>query len=156
VKSSKRDDGAYERREKDLYETPLETAEPLLPWLVSGTRFIEPCAGPGKLIGHLVAAGHICVGRSDIERDARVTRYDVAPGTIFITNPPGWGRGTVDVMHPILVNLSNQAPAWLLMSSDWACNERSGELLHHRCDRIVSAGRARWFGGTQGFDNVSW
>ena len=26
------------------------------------TRFVEPCAGDGVLVGHLTAAGHICVG----------------------------------------------------------------------------------------------
>jgi hypothetical protein len=153
---SKRDDGAFERQPRDLYETPLKTARFLLPWLPPRTRFYEPCCGPGKLISHLVGAGHLCIGRSDIERDARTTRYDIEPGAIFISNPPGWGRGTRDVMHPILVNLSNQALTWLLMSSDWSCNEGSGELLHHRCDMIVAAGRAHWFGATQGYDNVSW
>jgi hypothetical protein len=33
----------------------------------------------------------------------------------FVTDPP-WSR---PVLHEIIVNLSNQAPAWLLLDGDW-------------------------------------
>jgi hypothetical protein len=39
----------------------------------------------------------------------------VADDTIFIANPPP----SRPVLHEINVNLSNRAPAWLLLDADW-------------------------------------
>jgi hypothetical protein len=80
-----------------------------LPHLTPCTRFIEPCCGHGWLVGHLKRAGHVLVGAFALPHDARVKRYPIEDGVVFVTNPP-WRR---DVLHEVVVNLSDQAPTWL-------------------------------------------
>jgi hypothetical protein len=149
----KRSTGKFPRFPKDRYRTPLSAALPLLDRLRPGTRFIEPCVGEGDLVDHLTAAGHILVSASDSETDATTTRYDVPPGVMFITNPP-WRRS---LLHPLIVNLSDQAPTWLLFDSDWVHTRRAFPLLP-RLRMILATGRHRWIPGTknQGKDNASW
>ena len=90
----------FPRIPQDAYQTPAEAVAPLLPHLEPGSRFFEPCAGEGRLIEHLVNAGHICVGRCDLPTDARTWRYlSIESGVIFITNPP-WSR---PALHEIIV-----------------------------------------------------
>jgi hypothetical protein len=128
--------------------------EMVLPHLEPGSRFFEPCAGEGRLIEHLVNAGHICVGRCDLLTDARTWRYlSIESGVIFITNPP-WSR---PALHNIIVNLSNQAPAWLLLDSDWAHKRQSIPYLP-RLQKIVSVGRLKWIEGSPhtSKDNAAW
>jgi hypothetical protein len=55
--------GGIPRRKHDKYLTPYHAVLPLLPQLEPGTRFLEPCAGDGRLIGYLQEHGHICEGR---------------------------------------------------------------------------------------------
>lgn len=118
------------------------------------TRFVEPCAGDGVLVGHLTAAGHICVRQHDLPEDARTMRYPEAqPGLIFLTNPL-WGRKT---LHPIIVNLSNQAETWLLIDSDWIHTQQAIPFLP-RPQAFVSVGRVRWISDSpyDGKDNCVW
>ena len=106
----------FPRIPQDAYGTPAEAVAPLLPHLAPASRFFEPCAGEGRLVAHLVNAGHFCVGQCDLPTDATIWRYvSVEPGVVFVTNPP-WRR---DVLHPIILNLSGQAPAWLLIDAGW-------------------------------------
>ena len=65
----------FERRKQDKYDTPEKAVYPLLRHLTTPTRFIEPCAGKGLLIRWLETAGHQCVARSDVSKDARTTKY---------------------------------------------------------------------------------
>ena len=88
----------FPRLPQDKYDTPKSAAMALLPHLMPGTQFIEPCAGEGYLIGHLKRAGHVLIGAFDLPDDARMRRYDgIEDGVVFVTNPP-WRR---DVLHPI-------------------------------------------------------
>jgi hypothetical protein len=144
----------FPRVPQDAYSTPAEAVAPLLPHLEPGSRFFEPCAGEGRLVEHLVNAGHICVGRCDLPTDARTWRYlSIESGVIFITNPP-WSR---PALHDIIVNLSNQAPAWLLLDSDWAHTRQSIPYLP-RLQKIVSVGRLKWIEDSPhtSKDNAAW
>jgi hypothetical protein len=128
---------------------------PLLPWLPPRSRFIEPCAGAGKLVEHLTRAGHVPVLSLDLPVDARTARYRVAAGEMFVSNPPFWG--CPKDLHPLIENLSNQAPAWLLLSADWLHNKSSAPLMP-RLRMIVSIGRIKWIEGSlfAGKDNAVW
>jgi hypothetical protein len=128
---------------------------PLLPHLKPKTRFIEPCAGAGRLAAFLESAGHQCVDAFDLPTDARFAHYDVLPGAIFITNPPYWGLP--GDLHPLIVNLSNQLPAWLLLPTDWLNNKSSAPLMP-RLRMIVSVGRVKWIEGSPhtSKDNAIW
>jgi hypothetical protein len=146
------------RAPRDLYSTPTPAVRPLLRWLARGTWFIDPCYGAGALAGTLEASGHRNVGAFDLPTDARFHSYSLhlAPGVIFITNPPYWGRPKE--LHPLIENLSDQAPTWLLMSSDWLFNQSSGPLIVKRLRRVVAVGRVKWIPDSPhvGKDNCAW
>lgn len=153
---SKRNPG-FDRRERDNYPTPWVAVPPLLPHLKPGTRFIEPCAGEGWLVGHLKRAGHICAGAFDLpDHDARTACYDVKGADVFVTNPP-WATRPANLLHPIIINLSDQAPTWLLIYSDWLCTTQATPLLS-RLRAIAVVGRLKWIVGSKsvGYDNCCW
>ena len=148
------------RRKNDAYDTPEHAVWALLPHLQSNTKFAEPCAGNGQLIQHLTKFGHECVFNGDIQ--PRATGMYVTDACVneisfgqqcFITNPP-WTRS---LLHPIIVNLSDQAPVWLLFDADWMHTIQAMPYLE-RCDLIVSVGRVKWFPESKhvGMDNCCW
>jgi hypothetical protein len=145
----------FKRIARDSYDTPISAVAPLLPWLTPQTRYIEPCAGAGRLIEHLSLAGHVLISAHDLPDDARSNHYNVPAGAVFVTNPPFWGRS--HDLHPIVVNLSDQAPTWLLMPADWLHNVSSAPLMP-RLRMIVSIGRVRWIPDSEftGKDNCIW
>ena len=103
---------SFPRLDRDNYPTPYKATTPLLECLKPRTKFIDPCRDAGCLVAHFESAGHVCVGRYDLpDRDVVSARYDdVEPDAIFLTNLP-WRR---DVLHPAIINLSNQRPLWTI------------------------------------------
>ena len=150
---SKRSD--FARIPRDLYNTPAKAVEPLLRILKPKTLFVEPCYGVGALRGALTARGHLFCGGFDLPIDAREHNYRMKSPEFFITNPPYWGKP--NDLHPLIENLSNQAPTWLLMSADWLFNQSSGPLTK-RLRRIVAVGRVKWIPDSPyvGKDNAAW
>jgi hypothetical protein len=153
---------SFERRPQDAYDTPYEAVKPLLPHLGEGAKFIEPCAGRGDLIAHLTKHGHHCVDSWDIEpRMAGLPQHDALTwrsrrtriACCFITNPP-WTR---EILHPLIVHLSDQRPTWLLFDADWAYTKQSAPYMP-RCRAIVPVGRVKWIAGSKhtGKDNAAW
>jgi hypothetical protein len=151
---------SFDRIPRDFYPTPYEAIIPLLPHLGGEKKYIEPCAGDGALIQHL-AERHFCVEASDIEPrrpmyrtlDAREESFDDYSFDLFITNPP-WSR---DVLHPIILNLSRQAPTWLLFDADWMHTRQSAPFMPY-LRKIVSVGRVKWIPDSPftGKDNCCW
>lgn len=155
----------FERVPRDFYPTPREAVYPLLPHLEKGRWFYEPCAGTGELVADLEDFGIPCHGHSDIvERnegclikqrigDATCGKFEIPQGCLFITNPP-WDR---KILHPIIENLSNQAPTWLLFDADWMHTKQSVPLLP-RLRKVVSVGRVKWIPDSKmtGKDNCAW
>lgn len=152
----------FARVERDFYPSPVEAVRPLLAHIPVGTTFIEPCAGDGALIDHLSKAGMVLDHAGDIENrlsfgftiDARTERYSPQyPHSVFITNPP-WSR---DVLHAIIVNLSAQAPTWLLFDADWIHTLQAAPYLGF-LRKIVSVGRVKWIPDSPftGKDNCAW
>jgi hypothetical protein len=60
-------------------------------------------------------------------------------------------------MHPLIVNLSDQRPTWLLVYTDWLFTQQARPFLSRIRDVIV-VGRVRWIEGTKdvGYDNCCW
>lgn len=149
----------FEKIPRSCYDTPAKGVLPLLPFLEPGTLFIEPNAGKGDLIKHLHAAGHICTAAYDIEpRAPRIHRADAltlqfTTKGIVIGNPP-WER---ELLHPMIMNFSDQRLSWLLFDADWKHTVQAAPLLD-RCKAVVSIGRLRWMEGTgnHGKDNCAW
>jgi hypothetical protein len=151
----------FARIERDFYLTPREAVGPLLPHLAPGTRFVEPCAGDGALVDALETEGHRCTYAFDIAPqrgdihlgDARIELSAGYAANCFITNPP-WDR---KILHPIIANLSDRLPTWLLFDADWQHTRQSVPFLP-RLRRIVSVGRVKWIPGSAmtGKDNCAW
>jgi hypothetical protein len=148
----------HKPRKHDLWKTIDPRAiPPLLPHLPAG-RYAEPCAADGSLI-RLIGERRECVWASDIdpqadwifENDARTTGLGEAD--FFVTNPP-WSR---DLLHEIIVNLSNQAPTFLLFDADWKNTNQAGAFME-RCRKIIHVGRLLWIPGTKnaGFTACCW
>ena len=77
----------------------------------------------------------------------------IGDGVVFVTNPP-WSR---PVLHPIINNLSDQAPTWLLIDADWVHTKQAIPYLP-RLQKIVSIGRVKWIPDSPfaGKDNCCW
>ena len=77
--------------------------------------------------------------RFDIIKKDALTSSSSTNIDYFITNPP-WTR---DILHPLIINLSNQRPTWLLFDADWMHTKQSREYME-RCIKIISVGRLKW------------
>lgn len=157
----------FERVERDFYPTPEKAVLPLLPHLSKSQKFIEPCAGDGQLVGILDNHEHVCLAAFDIEPKTSFVKIHAEDATIyrksnkfaghrnvvFITNPP-WNR---KILHPIIKNLSAQAPTWLLFDADWMHTKQAIPYLKW-CAKIVSVGRIKWIPDSKmtGKDNCAW
>jgi len=157
-KMGKRSD--FERIPRDYYPTPIEAVRPLIPHLPQKGNFAEPCAGDGRLIRHIEElSGMLGYWMTDIEPmadhigDGDATTDKIVGCEIAITNPP-WNR---KILHPIIENLSNQLPTWLLFDADWMHTKQAVPYLP-RLKRVVSVGRVKWIEGSNstGKDNCCW
>jgi len=152
----------YERKPLDFYSTPMAAVESLLPHLTPRSRFCEPCAGAGVLIGHLERNGHQCVSAFDVApqsdgircADASfMQREDLGGADVIITNPP-WDR---HALHQIIERCVFLVPTWLLFDADWMHTRQAVPYLRH-CSMIVAIGRVKWIEGSAGAgkDNACW
>ena len=168
---AKRTKRRFDRRPQDFYTTPRSAVQPLVAVLPMtdphAVAYVEPCAGDGALIRHLDALTDdrlVCIDAYDIaprhrrirQADASVERADFRDfveldEVLFITNPP-WRK---ELLLPIIDNLRRQAPTWLLLYIDWACNRYAAPYMRY-CSHVVPAGRPRWFGTQSAKDNVAW
>lgn len=156
----------FARIDKDKYLTPYSAVPPLLPFLAPATRFVELCAGDGRLVGHLEQNGHICLGASDIQPDKvhvrdrlRIETKDALkiseiPCNMIITNPP-WTRS---ILIPMIQHFVTLGESWLLFDSNWANNLKAGPIGKAFCREIVPIGRVKWIEGSKhsAKDDCSW
>jgi len=152
----------FARVDRDFYPTPWAAVEPLLPHLQANTRFVEPCAGDGRLVKHLESAGHKCRYACDIEpqsvwvsqRDAfDISEIRSVKAECIITNPP-WDR---KFLHPFIEQCVGLGPTWLLFDADWMHTKQSAPYMQN-CSMIVSVGRVKWIEDSKmtGKDNCAW
>lgn len=154
----------FDRVPRDYYPTPLAAVEPLIPHLPYSFDYVEPCAGDGRLIGHLdkLTDGHSeCLFASDIKpRGGYITACDALEVDITglgidfcITNPP-WDR---KILHPLIEHWMQMCPTWLLFDADWMHTKQSAILMSY-CVKVVSVGRVKWIEGSKsvGKDNCAW
>jgi len=150
----------FKRRKHDQYLTPEKPVHPLVPHLPAGRfTFTEPCAGDGRLITHLeyltngdcIEACDIDPQRSDIVQRNAMSIKDT-DADLFITNPP-WTR---EILHPLIVHLSDIKPTWLLFDGDWLFTGQAEPFLP-RLRKVVAVGRVSWMeNGVSGKDNAAW
>jgi hypothetical protein len=148
---------SFDRVPRDFYPTPIDAVRPLLPHLPRGTHFIEPCAGDGALVDHLVASGHVCTWESDIAPQRSMFQADalnlIFVNGVIITNPP-WDR---KILHPMIAHFCSQRPTWLLFDADWIHTKQAAPFMPW-LRRVVSVGRVKWIPDSKmtGKDNCAW
>lgn len=152
------------QRPRGFWPTPPEAVAPLIPYLPSEARYIEPCAGDGSLIHALKCLwpNGVLDRGIDIEPQAEgITACDARAifrrPDLFITNPP-WpvigGRGKPAL--PIIRHLCQIAPLWALLPWDFAAADYYCEVAPW-CAEIVPLGRVSWLNNGQGGkDNSAW
>ena len=155
---SKRNQGAFERKDNDAYFTPPKAIHPLVIHLRAGHiyAFAEPCAGDGALVVALEQAGFKCTFMGDLATGQNAFDLDqinVRQADCIISNPP-YDR---KIMHPLIDHFRRLKPTWLLLESDWLFTAQSAPFMVH-CSDIVPVGRVRWIPGSpsDGFDNYVW
>jgi hypothetical protein len=155
---SQRDSG-YERKERDLYETPAWVTEALLPHLPQRPLEIwEPACGSGKMSRVLAKEPHRVIATDifDVEGiavDFLETPFAIAgPHDAIITNPPYElatefiGRA-LDFMHE-----TNGMVAMLLRTDFDHAKTRANLFAGHRAfaKKVVLTKRIKWFEDSKG------
>lgn len=87
------DASMVENREADFYGTPLAAFERLLPYLPVHSDYWEPCAGDGRIVVWLRAAGFTAAGADLFAQNKLVVHgldflRDETQHDFIITNPP--------------------------------------------------------------------
>lgn len=149
----------FKRRPHDKYLTPPEGFAPLIPYLIPGMTFAEPCAGDGRLVRYIEAQGLVCVYRGDIapvdwfEPPRNALQADLGTPGVIITNPP-WSR---PLLHAMIRRFITIAPTWLLFDAAWKYTRQARPLMRH-CSHIVAVGRIKWIEGSEhtAKDDCAW
>ncbi len=147
---SQRDSG-YERKERDLYETPYWATVALLPHLRTVKYVWEPAAGGGKMVDALLCAGYEVLG-SDIDKGEDFLAFKMAPpGEAIITNPP-YVLATEFIEHAIRLMIPDGLVAMLLRTDFDHAKTRS--RLFAGCPqfakKVVLTKRIQWFEDSKG------
>jgi|SRR5580658_607952 hypothetical protein len=150
---SQRESG-YERKERDLYETPAWVTEALLPHLRRPLGCVWECAsGSGKMVRPLQAAG-LHVTYSDISEGEDFLRIPRPQGgaDAIVTNPP-YELATEFIKHALfLMQISSGVTAMLLRTDFDHAKTRS--FLFAGCPafakKVVLTKRIKWFEDSKG------
>lgn len=150
---SQRDSG-YERKERDLYETPAWVTEALLPHLPDHQLEIwEPACGPGKMVRALRAAGHEVKG-TDIDRGEDFLA--IGPGwdnfDAIITNPP-YELATEFIDRALMQMSHTYGLVAMLLRTDFD-HAKTRSRLFSDCSafakKVVLTKRIKWFEDSKG------
>lgn len=164
----------FERNSRDWYGTPIKAVYPLGPFL-KDKRYIEPCAGDGRLIEHIrkLQPTATCVAACDLEpqvpsvlgvkifqknilEDFKTDISDMAD--CFVTNPP-WinDKQSGFQLNTMIMKLSSILPTWFLMDGNYLFNKKSAPCMSV-CTDVVPIGRVKWIEGSAntGKENCAW
>ncbi len=148
---SQRDSG-YERKERDLYETPEWVTRALEPHILNPAIFHiwEPACGSGKMVRALESMGFTVHG-TDIETGADFLERDCEPVAYeaIITNPP-YVLATEFIEHALRQPVSTVA---MLLRTDFD-HAQSRSKLFAKCrafaKKVVLTKRIKWFEDSKG------
>ena len=148
---SQRDSG-YERKERDLYETPEWVTLALGPHLPRRPDLVlEPAAGSGKMVAALEKLG-LDVGASDIaDGDDFLTREGAVADAI-ITNPPYTHAS--EFIYKAMELTKPDGFVAMLLRTDFDHAESRREMFDgrgcHFYKKVVLTRRIRWFEDSKG------
>lgn len=146
---SQRDSG-YERKERDLYETPEWVTRALLPHIPKFLRVWEPACGSGKMVGAL--EGHAVAG-TDIEGGKDFLVEQTAHNTqAIITNPP-YVLAQEFIEHALHLMGPQRGLVAMLLRTDFD-HAKTRQHLFSGCEqfakKIVLTKRIQWIEDSKG------
>lgn len=147
---SQRDSG-YERKERDLYETPVWVTDALRPHVRKLGTIWEPAAGSGKMVAALQDWG-VNVAASDIDKGQDFLDYTTATASdAIITNPP-YNQAYAFVMHAIRLMEPQRGLVAMLLRTDWDHAKGRNFLFTEPpfAKKVALTKRIQWFEGTKG------
>lgn len=149
---SQRDSG-YERKERDLYETPEWVTLALIPHvvdLIPSKRIYEPAAGSGKMVAALVKGG-FSVRPDDISEGRDFLDCEMTPDDAIVTNPP-YELATEFIGHALTLTAPCGVVAMLLRTDFDHAKTRAN--LFANCTafakKVVLTKRIKWFEDSKG------
>lgn len=150
---SQRDSG-YERKERDLYETPAWVTDAVIPHLRRPLGCVWECAsGSGKMVRPLQAAGFHVVS-SDISEGDDFLRQ-IAPmggADAIVTNPP-YELATEFIDRAITLTERTDGLVAMLLRTDFD-HAKTRSRLFANCSsfakKVVLTKRIQWFEDSKG------
>lgn len=149
---SQRDSG-YQRKERDLYETPEWVTEALFPHLPGGLDAVwEPACGSGKMVRALEKF-IVHVSGTDIENDGLdFLKCAGTSATAIITNPP-YVRAVEFCKHAIELMEPLNGFVAMLLRTDFD-HAKTRQYLFSDCKqfakKLVLTKRIKWFEDSKG------
>jgi hypothetical protein len=148
---SQRDSG-YERKERDLYETPEWATLALLPHLPRPLKYLwEPAAGGGKMVNALRGAGYEVLS-SDIDAGEDFLKNKMGPPLeAIVTNPP-YALATEFIEQALRLMMPDGLVAMLLRTDFDHAKTRASMfgLCPLFAKKVVLTKRIRWFEDSKG------
>lgn len=148
---SQRDSG-YERKERDLYETPEWVTLALAPHLPTTDCVVwEPAAGNGKMVTALLKIGFDVTASDIVGGRDFLTQPAIKPFRAIITNPP-YDLAT-EFIHRALMMLGRNGFAAMLLRTDFDhAKTRSDLFARHPyfAKKVVLTKRIKWFEDSKG------
>lgn len=147
----------YERKERDLYETPAWVTHalvPELPFFRDERSIWEPACGSGKMVEALADCGFLVFG-TDIDQGTDFLEVEKLPMgvTAIITNPP-YNRSHAFIEHAMQHMRPVRGLVAMLLRTDFdhaACRTDmfNGKGCHF-WKKLVLTRRIKWFEGSKG------
>jgi methylase of polypeptide subunit release factors len=147
---SQRESG-YERKERDLYETPEWVTTALAPHLPALGKVWEPACGNGKMVAALQSMG-ADVWATDIETGVDFLRCGGQPDwDAIITNPP-YALAQEFIEHAIRITVPSGFVAMLLRTDFDHAKTRQHLFSQHPAfaKKVVLTKRIKWFEESKG------
>lgn len=143
---SQRDSG-YERKERDLYETPAWVTHALRPHLPDIASVWEPACGGGKIVDVLSDWGMSAIDSTDIDSGFDFLFETARPVEAIITNPP-YELATEFVEHALRLMEPCDGLVAMLLRTDFD-HAKSRSHLFRDCrafwKKVVLTRRITWF-----------
>jgi len=149
---SQRDSG-YERKERDLYETPAWVTQALIPHITRirpGMNVYEPAAGSGKMVRALGDAGFM-VDADDISEGRDFLECKRADHTAIITNPP-YVLACEFIWHAMVMTRETGGLVAMLLRTDFDHAQTRSYLFDRAqfAKKVVLRKRIKWFEDSKG------
>jgi hypothetical protein len=146
---SQRDSG-YERKERDLYETPAWVTEALLPHMRLCQTIWEPAAGPGKMVQVLGRVAQVTA--TDIDAGVDFLTAEPVAADAIVTNPP-YELATEFIERALSFQRPVEGVVAMLLRTDFD-HAKTRANLFAGCavfaKKIVLTKRIKWFEDSKG------